>query len=153
MECSVLYDGSTTEETLIRKTITAGSHGHSSKPTHRITTGEGVFTMEKDGILSVTFGYDVHLSTYAWLNADKSYAKVKFNTGGSKIIVEYPRPIEGVSIASNGMRVLTVSGASVSVIGEKITLLSPNKKYGLRITDSGVQIRRNSIDETSWTNL
>lgn len=153
VECSVLYDGSTTEETLIRKTITAGSHGHSSKPTHRITTGEGVFTMEKDGILSVTFGYDVHLSTYAWLNADKSYAKVKFNTGGSKIIVEYPRPIEGVSIASNGMRVLTVSGASVSVIGEKITLLSPNKKYGLRITDSGVQIRRNSTDETSWTNL
>lgn len=153
VECSVLYDGSTTEETLIRKTITAGSHGHSSKPTHRITTGEGVFTMEKDGILSVTFGYNVHLSTYAWLNADKSYAKVKFNTGGSKIIVEYPKSIEGVSIASNGMRVLNVSGASLSVIGEKITLLSPNKKYGLRITDSGVQIRRDSTDETKWVNL
>lgn len=151
--CTVLYDGSTTEETLIRKTITAGSHGHSVKPTYKITTAKDVFTMKKDGVLSVTFGYDVHLSTYAWLNADKSYAKVKFNTGGSKIIVEYPKPIEGVSIASNGMRVLTVSGASVSVIGEKITLLSPNKKYGLRITDSGVQIRRNSTDETSWTNL
>ena len=151
--CTVLYDGSTTEETLIRKTITASSHGHNSTPTYKITTGKDIFTMEKDGVLSVTFGYDVHLSTYSWLNADKSYAKVKFNTGGSKIIVEYPKPIEGVSIASNGMRVLTVSGASVSVIGEKITLLSPNKKYGLRITDSGVQIRRDSTDETKWVNL
>ena len=151
--CTVLYDGSITEETLIRKTITASSHGHSSTPTYKITTGKDIFTMEKDGVLSVTFGYDVHLSTYSWLNADKSYAKVKFNTGGSKIIVEYPKPIEGVSIASNGMRVLTVSGASVSVIGEKITLLSPNKKYGLRITDSGVQIRRDSTDETKWVNL
>ena len=51
------------------------------------------------------------------------------------------------------MRVLTVSGASVSILGNTITLLSPSKYFGLRITDSGVQIRKGSLSEDSWTNL
>ena len=93
------------------------------------------------------------MSTYSWLNADKSYAKIIFNKGGSKITVEYPEPTKGVSIAPNGMRVLTVSGASVSILGNTITLLSPSKYFGLRITDSGVQIRKGSLSEDSWTNL
>lgn len=153
VECNAFYNGSSTEKNLIYKILAASEHDHSTTPTDSISTTKYTFTAEADGVLSITFGYDVHLSTYSWLNADKSYASIKFNTGGSKITVDYPRPTEGVSIASNGMRVLTVSGASVSILDNTITLLSPNKKYGLKITDNGVQIRKNSTSESSWTNL
>ena len=153
VEANVRYDGNPIEQILIRETLTAPSHDHKKARTDIIKTSKSGFTAEADGVLSVTFGYDVHLSTYSWLNADKSYAKIKFNTGGSKITVEYPNPTEGVSIASNGMRVLTVSGASVTILDDKITLLSPSKEYGLRITDNGVQIRRKSTSESEWKPL
>lgn len=153
VEANVRYDGNPIEQILIRETLTAPSHDHKKARTDIIKTSKSGFTAEADGVLSVTFGYDVHLSTYSWLNADKSCAKIKFNTGGSKITVEYPKPTEGVSIASNGMRVLTVSGASVTILDDKITLLSPSKEYGLRITDNGVQIRRKSTSESEWKPL
>ena len=153
VEANVRYDGNPIEQILIRETLTAPSHDHKKARTDIIKTSKSGFTAEADGVLSVTFGYDVHLSTYSWLNADKSCAKIKFNTGGSKITVEYPKPTKGVSIASNGMRVLTVSGASVTILDDKITLLSPSKEYGLRITDNGVQIRRKSTSESEWKPL
>lgn len=153
VKCNVFYDGSSTEKNLIDTILKAASHGHKEAPTNYISTDKYIFTAQTNGVLSVTFGYDVHLSTYSWLNADKSYVSIKFNKGGSKITVECPKPTEGVSIASNGMRVLTVSGASVTILDNKITLLSPNKKYGIKITDSGVQIRRNSTSEDDWNNL
>lgn len=153
VEANVRYDGNPIEQILIRETLTAPSHDYKKARTDIIKTSKSGFTAEADGVLSVTFGYDVHLSTYSWLNADKSCAKIKFNTGGSKITVEYPKPTEGVSIASNGMRVLTVSGASVTILDDKITLLSPSKEYGLRITDNGVQIRRKSTSESEWKPL
>ena len=153
VEANVRYFGNPTEKNLIREKLTAASHGHKTSPTVLIKTPKSIFTAEADGVLSITFEYSVHLSTYSWLNADKSYAKIIFNKGGSKITVEYPEPTKGVSIAPNGMRVLTVSGASVSILGNTITLLSPSKYFGLRITDSGVQIRKGSLSEDSWTNL
>ena len=153
VEANVRYDGNPIEQILIRETLTAPSHDHKKARTDIIKTSKSGFTAEADGVLSVTFGYDVHLSTYSWLNADKSCAKIKFNTGGSKITVEYPKPTKGVSIASNGMRVLTVSGVSVTILDDKITLLSPSKEYGLRITDNGVQIRRKSTSESEWKPL
>ena len=153
VEANVRYFGNPTEKNLIREKLTAASHGHKTSPTVLIKTPKSIFTAEADGVLSITFEYSVHLSTYSWLNADKSYAKINFNKGGSKITVEYPEPTKGVSIAPNGMRVLTVSGASVSILGNTITLLSPSKYFGLRITDSGVQIRKGSLSEDSWTNL
>lgn len=153
VEANVRYFGNPTEKNLIREKLTAASHGHKTSPTVLIKTPKSGFTAEADGVLRITFEYSVHLSTYSWLNADKSYAKINFNKGGSKITVEYPEPTKGVSIAPNGMRVLTVSGASVSILGNKITLLSPSKYFGLRITDSGVQIRKGSLSEDSWTNL
>ena len=112
-------------------------------------TGEEVVEAIDDGVLRLTFGYNVHLSTYKWAGADKSYASLKFNTGGSKITVKYEKPTKGVSIASNGMRVLTVSGASVTILDDKITMLSPSEKFGLRITNSGVEIRK----EGTWKPL
>ena len=153
VEANVRYFGNPTEKNLIREKLTAASHGHKTSPTVLIKTPKSIFTAEADGVLSITFEYSVHLSTYSWLNADKSYAKINFNKGGSKITVEYSEPTKGVSIAPNGMRVLTVSGASVTILDNKITLLSPNKKYGIKITDSGVQIRRNSTYEDDWNNL
>ena len=153
VEANVSYFGNPTEKNLIREKLTAASHGHKTSPTNLIKTPKSSFTAEANGVLRITFEYSVHLSTYSWLNADKSYAKINFNKGGSKITVEYPEPTKGVSIAPNGMRVLTVSGASVSILGSTITLLSPSKYFGLRITDSGVQIRKGSLSEDSWTNL
>ena len=153
VEANVRYFGNPTEKNLIREKLTAASHGHKTSPTVLIKTPKSIFTAEADGVLRIKFEYSVHLSTYSWLNADKSYAKIIFNKGGSKITVEYPEPTKGVSIAPNGMRVLTVSGASVSILGNTITLLSPSKYFGLRITDSGVQIRKGSLSEDSWTNL
>ena len=153
VEANVSYFGNPTEKNLIREKLTAASHGHKTSPTNLIKTPKSSFTAEANGVLRITFEYSVHLSTYSWLNADKSYAKINFNKGGSKITVEYPEPTKGVLIAPNGMRVLTVSGASVSILGNTITLLSPSKYFGLRITDSGVQIRKGSLSEDSWTNL
>ena len=153
VEANVSYFGNPIEKNLIREKLTAASHGHKTSPTVLIKTPKSGFTAEANGVLRITFEYSVHLSTYSWLNADKSYAKINFNKGGSKITVEYPEPTKGVSIAPNGMRVLTVSGASVTILDNKITLLSPNKKYGIKITDSGVQIRRNSTSEDDWNNL
>ena len=153
VEANVSYFGNPTEKNLIREKLTAASHGHKTSPTVLIKTPKSGFTAEANGVLRITFEYSVHLSTYSWLNADKSYAKINFNKGGSKITVEYPEPTKGVLIAPNGMRVLTVSGASVSILGNTITLLSPSKYFGLRITDSGVQIRKGSLSEDSWTNL
>ena len=149
--CSYRYNGeSNSQPELINKTIPISSFSGADNRTNTLSTDKKTFTASKDGTLTIKFTYDIHLSTYSWLGADKAYCKIKFNTGGSKINVEYPKAAGGTSIASNGMRVLTSGGAKISAIDSTIELLSPNAKYGLQITDSGIKYKK---DGGSWTSL
>ena len=150
VKCNAYYNyGSLAGETLIDEVISAKTHTGQSTQSIPFSTSTITFTAKADGTLSMTFGYDVHLSTYSWLGGDKSSVKIKFNTAGSQIAVAYDKPTTGVLIAPNGMRVLSVSGASVTILDNEITLLSPESNYGLRITDSGVEIRRKG----EWSKL
>ena len=149
--CSYRYNGeSNSQPELISKTIPIPQFSGAGNRTNTLSTDKKTFTASKDGTLTIKFTYDIHLSTYSWLGADKAYCKIKFNTGGSKINVEYPKAAGGTSIASNGMRVLTSGGAKISAIDNTIELLSPNAKYGLQITDSGIKYKK---DGGSWTSL
>lgn len=148
--CSYRYNGESNSQELINKTIPLSSFKGAGNKTNTLSTEKKSFETLKDGVLTIKFTYDIHLSTYSWLGADKAYCKITFNAAGSKINVEYKQEACGTSIASNGMRVLTSGGAKISAIDNKIELLSPNAQYGLQITDSGIKYRKAG---GSWTNL
>ena len=148
--CSYRYNGESNSQGLINKTIPLSSFKGAGNKTNILSTEKKSFEALKDGVLTIKFTYDIHLSTYSWLGADKAYCKITFNAAGSKINVEYKQEACGTSIASNGMRVLTSGGAKISAIDNKIELLSPNAQYGLQITDSGIKYKKAG---GSWTNL
>ena len=148
--CSYRYNGESNSQELINKTMPLSSFKGAGNKTNTLSTEKKSFEALKDGVLTIKFTYDIHLSTYSWLGADKAYCKITFNAAGSKINVEYKQEACGTSIASNGMRVLTSGGAKISAIDNKIELLSPNAQYGLQITDSGIKYRKAG---GSWTNL
>ena len=148
--CSYRYNGESNSQELINKTMPLSSFKGAGNKTNILSTEKKSFEALKDGVLTIKFTYDIHLSTYSWLGADKAYCKITFNAAGSKINVEYKQEACGTSIASNGMRVLTSGGAKISAIDNKIELLSPNAQYGLQITDSGIKYRKAG---GSWTNL
>lgn len=148
--CSYRYNGESNSQGLINKTIPLSSFKGAGNKTDILSTEKKSFEALKDGVLTIKFTYDIHLSTYSWLGADKAYCKITFNAAGSKINVEYKQEACGTSIASNGMRVLTSGGAKISAIDNKIELLSPSARYGLQITDDGIKYKK---EGGSWTNL
>lgn len=148
--CSYRYNGESNSQELINKTIPLSSFKGADNKTNILSTEKKSFEALKDGVLTIKFTYDIHLSTYSWLGADKAYCKITFNAADSKINVEYKQEACGTSIASNGMRVLTSGGAKISVIDNKIELLSPSARYGLQITDDGIKYKK---EGGSWTNL
>lgn len=153
IEGNVFYSGKTTETPLITVRKIVESNSNKNAQTVWIGIESAItFTAKADGVLSLIFGYNVHLSTYSPLKTDKSFAELEFNTDGSKITVKYEEPTKGVSIASNGMRVLTVSGVSVTILDDKITMLSQNKRYGLKITDKGLY-KRIGPEEDDWAEI
>ena len=148
--CSYRYNGESKSQELINKTISLSSFKGAGNKTDILSTEKKSFEVLKDGVLTIKFTYDIHLSTYSWLGADKAYCKITFNAAGSKINVEYKQEACGTSIASNGMRVLTSGGAKISAIDNKIELLSPSAQYGLQITDGGIKYKKAG---GNWTNL
>ena len=153
-EGNVSYSGKTEEILVLSKGLTAPAHSDGSTQSSGGTVNSSAitFTEKADGVLRLKFRYRVHLSTYSPFNAHISVLEIAFNTNGSKITVEYPKPTEGVSIASNGMRILTVSGVSVTILDDKITMLSQNKRYGLKITDKGLY-KRIGPEEDDWAEI
>ena len=153
-EGNVSYSGKTEEILVLSKGLTAPAHSDGSTQYSGGTVNSSAitFTEKADGVLRLKFRYRVHLSTYSPLKTHISAAEIAFNTNGSKITVEYPKPTEGVSIASNGMRILTVSGVSVTILDDKITMLSQNKRYGLKITDKGLY-KRIGPEEDDWAEI
>ena len=152
VECNVSHSGGTTKSLLDRRRIEPQqSYGTKQEFLDKINSSAITYTARTDGVLRLKFGYRVHLSTYYW--GDVSFVEIAFNDDSKQITVEYKEPTKGVSIAPNGMRILTVSGASVTILDDKITMLSQNKRYGLKITNDGVKIRRDTIDEKAWQPL
>ena len=151
-EGNVSYIGKTEEILVLSNALIAPAHSDGSTQyiPKKVNSSAITFTAKADGVLSLKFRYRVHLSTYSPFKAHISAAEIEFNTGGSKITVKYEEPTKGVSIASNGMRVLTVSGVSVTIINDTITMLSQNKRYGLKITNEGL-FKRTGVGEKDWT--
>lgn len=150
VSCSYRYNDATISTTLYNTPISLTAHTGVSRDNQPIGTSETKFTALSAGVLTIKFSYNIHLSTYAWMGADKAYCRIIFNEGGSRIKVEYPGATYGTSIGYNGMRVKTNQGAKISAIDGAIELLSPNSIVGLLITDVGIKYTN---DGQNWRNL
>lgn len=150
VSCSYRYNDAALSTTLYNTPIPLNAHTGVDRKNDPISTSLTGFSAQSAGVLTIKFSYNIHLSTYAWMGADKAYCRIIFNEGGSKIKVEYPRDTNGTSIGYNGMKVLTSGGAKISAIDKKIELLSSNALYGLQITDDGIKYKKKG---GSWTDL
>jgi hypothetical protein len=152
--CYYVYNNTTTKKYLINSKNTIAKHStRDPRQEVKTNTSKQEFQATSDGYLVFEYYYNIHLSTYNLLGTDKASVTLTFNTGKTNATVSYPSLNKGTSIGPNGFRCITNEGCMISYLEDEIKLLSPNKKYGLKITDKGVYYRKNSNDETSWTEL
>ena len=111
------------------------------------------YTTTTEGILVYTVSYNIHLATYGGILFKRANCSVKFNTNSKKITVKYPTLPNCVSVAPNGLRVITNRGMKVAILDYETEIISANNMYGLKITDGGIKIRRNSKSEDDWVDL
>jgi hypothetical protein len=154
LQCYYVYNGESGKKYLINDTISIAAHAvRDPRQDETISSSEQSFTATKDGYLVFTYYYYVHLSTYSWAGSDLASVRLRFNTAEKTATVKYPTLNKGTNIGPNGARIITNDKCMLSVLGKEVRILSPSAKYGLKINDDGVFIRKNSTEETDWVNL
>ena len=79
-----------------------------------------------------------------------SYANTSLVYRGGTVKVSYPSLVPEVKVGANGINIVTSYGALISAVDDDIYLLSSSQNNGLKINNSGIQIKRNG---GQWTNL
>lgn len=127
---------------------------YNNEQTIAISGPESSYTMTSNGYLLYEFSYNIHLSTYNGMYV-KSEVSIKVNAGNvkKKIKVNYPSLPRCTSIAPNGLRVITSSGLKAAFLDGVMEILSPNGKYGLKLSNDGIKIKRNSSSDSDWVDL
>ena len=154
LQCYYVYNGESGQNYLINDSISIAAHAvRDPRQEKKISSSEKSFTATKDGYLVFTYYYYIHLSTYSWMGTDLAYVKLTFNKEEKTASIKYPTLNKGTNIGPNGARIITNDKCMLSVIGKEVRILSPNAKYGLKINNDGVFIRKNSTEETDWVSL
>ena len=127
---------------------------YNNEQTITISGPASSYTMTSYGYLLYEFSYNIHLSTYNGMYV-KSEVSIKVNADNvkKKIIVNYPSLPRCTSIAPNGLRVITSNGLKAAFLDGEMEILSPNGKYGLKLSNSGIKIKRNSSSDSDWVDL
>ena len=142
------------EKVLVNQTKSIASiYDNSSTQTVSINIPSSSYTTTTVGTLVYTVSYNIHLATYGGILFKRANCSVKFNTNSKKITVKYPTLPNCVSVAPNGLRVITNRGMKVAILDYETEIISANNMYGLKITDGGIKIRRNSKSEDDWVDL
>ena len=154
LQCYYVYNGESEKKYLINSSKSIAAHAvRDPRQEISINSYEQSFTATKDGYLVFTYYYNIHLSTYSWAGTDLAYVRLRFNTAEKTATVKYPTLNKGTNIGPNGARIVTNDKCMLSVLGKEVRILSPSAKYGLKINDDGIFIRKNSTEETDWTSL
>ena len=111
------------------------------------------YTTTTAGTLVYTVSYNIHLATYGGVLFKRANCSVKFNTNNQKITVKYPTLPKCVSVAPNGLRVITNTGMKVAILDYETEITSANNLYGLKVSNDGIKIRRNSKSQDDWVDL
>ena len=113
--------------------------------------GETVFSSEqitKNGTISIYADFSVFLSKKHDIN--KANYKVTFSTGGIVMVIgNYTAPRNTLTIANNGLLIVTNGGHKIYTGDDDIQLLSGNGDHGLSVSNDGVKIKTGS----TWQNL
>lgn len=142
------------EKVLVNKTGSIASiYDNSSTQTVNINIPSSSYTTTTAGTLVYTVSYNIHLATYGGIFFKRANCSVKFNTNNQKITVKYPTLPNCVSVAPNGLRVVTNKGMKVAILDGETEITSANDLYGLKISNDGIKIRRNSKSQDDWVPL
>ena len=127
---------------------------YNNEQTITISGPASSYTMTSNGYLLYEFSYNIHLSTYNGMYV-KSEVSIKINADNvkKKITVNYPSLPRCTSIAPNGLRVITSSDLKAAFLDGEMEILSPNGKYGLKLSNNGIKIKRNSSSDSDWVDL
>jgi hypothetical protein len=127
---------------------------YNNEQTITISGPASSYTMTSNGYLLYEFSYNIHLSTYNGMYV-KSEVSIKVNADNvkKKITVNYPSLPRCTSVAPNGLRVITSSGLKAAFLDGVMEILSPNGKYGLKLSNDGIKIKRNSSSDSDWVDL
>lgn len=89
----------------------------------------GTFTLEYFYLITMPDNYNSD-----WSNLKRH----ELNVNNAKIRVRYDRAMGGIYIAPNGFKCITPAGAAMYAIDKTVMLLSPNRNFGIEITDNGI---------------
>jgi hypothetical protein len=132
VNCYLLKNNDTVEQ-IFNEAIKIPSHKGSGSKTTNFTTPSVNKKVSSDGYVIMELGGQIHLSTYSWLGADKAAGHVYYNTNTSNAKITYSSIPNGIHIGNDGIRV-----------DGNVHLYSPNGKYGLSITNTGISLLHNS---------
>jgi hypothetical protein len=139
---------------LINQTRSIASiYDNDSTQTVNINIPSSSYTTTTAGTLVYTVSYNIHLATYGGVLFKRANCSVKFNTNSQKITVKYPTLPNCVSVAPNGLRVITNTGMKVAILDYVTEITSANDLYGLKVSNDGIKIRRNSKSQDDWVDL
>jgi hypothetical protein len=142
------------EKVLINQTRSIASiYDNDSTQTVNINIPSSSYTTTTAGTLVYTVSYNIHLATYGGIFFKRANCSVKFNTSNKKITVKYPTLPNCVSVAPNGLRVITNRGMKVAILDYETEITSANDLYGLKVSNDGIKIRRNSKSQDDWVDL
>jgi hypothetical protein len=111
-----------------------GKGGYTQKQSKTIN-GKDI-NVTSSGIFSIILAYDIHLSTYSWLGADKSMFNLNINSDSS-INVTPTNITKTLVIADDGLRYVTNN------------YVSGELGYGIEISTDGIKICKNG----EWQDL
>ena len=142
------------EKILVNQTKSIASiYDNSNTQTVSISIPSSSYTTTTAGTLVYTVSYNIHLATYGGVLFKRANCSIKFNTNSQKITVKYPTLPNCVSVAPNGLRVITSSDLKAAFLDGEMEILSPNGKYGLKLSNNGIKIKRNSSSDSDWVDL
>lgn len=102
-------------------------------------------TMTKPGRLQIRFIYFVPVPDKNGV----SYCTARLSIDTNGVTINYAQPKTGTSIGVNGFKSITPDKATLLAVDKTIMAISPNTKYGLRVTDTGVEIMKDG----TWSSL
>ena len=142
------------EKVLVNQTGSIASiYDNETTQTVSISIPSSSYTTTTAGTLVYTVSYNIHLATYGGVLFKRANCSVKFNTNSQKITVKYPTLPKCVSVAPNGLRVITNTGMKVAILDYETEITSANDLYGLKVSNDGIKIRRNSKSQDDWVDL
>jgi hypothetical protein len=102
-------------------TLTAESFTGSGSKDNSVSSTTYEFKCQKDGNMSITLDYDIHLPTYSWLGMDKAAASITINSIDDELISRKP-----AGKLPNGVMV------------EPDSFILRYGDYGLRVNENGI---------------